>query len=81
MSIFSERMRETRKNKRLTQKNIADMLEIKQPSYVQWERGKRVPSIINATKIANILDVSLDYLVGRTSIAEVNRKGRRDKER
>ena len=48
-----------------TQSDVADMLGITYQSYQAYERGVSYPSIQNFLKLAEIFDVSLDYLVGK----------------
>ena len=40
MKVFSKRLKELRKEKKLTQKEIAEQIGIKQNSYSDWETGK-----------------------------------------
>lgn len=63
---FSERLKESRKQARLTQVEIAEVLGISQPAYASWERGTKKPTQENLVKIAQILNVSVDYLVGNS---------------
>lgn len=65
MSIFSERLKELRLEKGLTQIELANMLGISQKSYSHWETQKTEPSFENLVKLADLLDVSLDWLFGR----------------
>lgn len=65
MSTFSERLKDERKKAGLTQEQIAKELGITRPAYTQYETDKTQPSLETARKIADILKVSLDYLVGR----------------
>ena len=65
MSKFSERLKEERKKAKLTQEDIAKQLGITRSAYTLYETEKTQPSIETATKLADILKVSLDYLVGR----------------
>ena len=65
MKIFGARLREVRKIKKLTQKELAEQIGIKQNSYSDWETGKNEPSIENLVKLADLFDVSLDWLFGR----------------
>lgn len=62
MQKFSERLRSARKQKNLTQSQIAHMLSITNVSYSAYERGISIPSLDTACKLADMLDVSLDYL-------------------
>lgn len=63
---FSERLKELRKQAHLTQVELASKLGIVQSSYADWERGKKRPTQDNLVKIAQVLNVSVDYLVGNS---------------
>ena len=66
MAIFPDRLKEARKAKGITQKAMAEYLDMQETSYQHYEYGKREPNHENTIKIADILDVSVDYLLGRT---------------
>lgn len=63
---FSERLKDLRKQAELTQVDVAAKLGISQPAYASWERGLKKPTQENLVKIAQILNVSVDYLVGNS---------------
>lgn len=63
---FSERLKDLRKQAGLTQVDVAEKLGISQPAYASWERGVKKPTQENLVKIAQILSVSVDYLVGNS---------------
>lgn len=63
---FSERLKKLRKDTGLTQVEVANKLGISQPAYASWERGIKKPTQDNLVKIAQILNVSVDYLVGNS---------------
>lgn len=63
---FSERLKDLRKQAGLTQVDVAERLGISQPAYASWERGVKKPTQENLVKIAQILNVSVDYLVGNS---------------
>jgi putative transcriptional regulator len=63
---FSERLKDLRKQAGLTQVDVAEKLGISQPAYASWERGAKKPTQDNLVKIAQILNVSVDYLVGNS---------------
>ena len=63
---FAERLKELRKQAHLTQVELAKRLGIGQSSYADWERGKKKPTQDNLVKIAQVLNVSVDYLVGNS---------------
>ena len=63
---FAERLKILRKQEKLTQVQIAEKLEISQQAYAAWERGVKKPTQENLVKIAQVLNVSVDYLVGNS---------------
>ena len=63
---FSERLKKLRKQAQLTQVDVAERLGISQPAYASWEHGVKKPTQENLVKIAQILDVTVDYLVGNS---------------
>ena len=63
---FSERLKSLRLEAGLTQKEIATKFEISQPTYAQWENGRRKPSGETLQKFADFFDVSTDYLLGNS---------------
>lgn len=63
--FFSKRLNETRKSKHITAQFMADSLNIALRSYRMYESGDRSPSLEMLVKIADILDVSVDYLLCR----------------
>ena len=65
MEVFGKNLIELRKLNNMTQRQVAEKLGIAQPSYIRYENGKAEPSLENLVKIADIFDVSIDYLCGR----------------
>jgi transcriptional regulator with XRE-family HTH domain len=63
--MFSRRLNETRKAKGFTAQNMADQLGLTLRSYQFYEGGKRSPSFETLVKIADILDVPIDFLLCR----------------
>lgn len=64
--IFSElgpRLRKVRTEKRLTQKEVANAMQVRPNQYGKVENGKVVPSLKTLVKAAEALSVSLDELV------------------
>lgn len=57
------RLKTARKNRHLTQEQIAEMLNISQKHYSEAERGLVGLSIKHYVELSSILDVSLDYLL------------------
>ena len=67
---FSDRLKSLRKQAQLTQVDVAEKLGISQPAYASWERGIKKPTQEYLVKIAQILNVSVDYLVGNSDYTE-----------
>lgn len=65
---FAERLSEIRKKKGISQEVLANKLGTKGPAIGRYERGAAKPTIEVASKIARILGVSLDYLVGNSDL-------------
>ena len=64
MQIFSIRLRELRKEAGLSQKQVAEKLNMRQQSYAQYESNVSEPNLETLAKIARIFQVSTDYLIG-----------------
>lgn len=60
MTIFTERLKELRLKKGLTQTELGEKVGVKQNTFTNWEKGKREPSFENLIKLADLLEVSLD---------------------
>ena len=65
-NIFSERLLQCRKDVGLSQKALADILNISDAAVTMMEKSKRSPSFEVLCALADYFDVSLDYLVGRS---------------
>ena len=63
---IGEAIRKARKNKGVTQTELAKLSGIEQCSICLYERDIISPSMFRAICIADVLDVTLDELVGRT---------------
>ena len=68
MKVFQERLFALRKEFEYTQREAAQMLGISQPSYIRYENGTSQPNLQTLAKIADIFDVSVDYLLGREKL-------------
>jgi len=64
MSYFSEKLRQLRKERGITQTEFAKHFTIATGTIANWEVGKREPDFEMAKKIASFFDVSLDELFG-----------------
>lgn len=64
MVEFGERLRQLRKQKKLTQKQLAALIGVKNSIVSFYEVGDRIPSPEIIIKLATTLGVSADYLLG-----------------
>lgn len=69
---FNDRLKQRRKEKNLTQKEIAPLLGIKQNTYSDWETGKSEPNLENVVKLSKILGTTTDELLGQTIYSKVD---------
>lgn len=65
MNSFATNLQKLRKERFLTQKQMAEILEITPNAYQNYEYGKREPNLDVLIFIADFFEVSLDDLVGR----------------
>ena len=66
MNIERLKIARERKGKK-SQKEIADLLEVKQQQYSKYELGINSIPIEKLCKLADYYETSIDYLVGRTN--------------
>ena len=60
---YYKRLRELREDHDLTQKDVADYLQMKQPQYFRYESGSRdIPSEV-LISLAKLYKVSVDYIL------------------
>lgn len=60
---LSERIRNIRKSKGLTQEQVAERMDISGSAFGQIERNAERATFVTLTKIAAALEVSIDYLI------------------
>lgn len=58
------RLKEVRKSHGLTQREVAEQVGVNQNTYSYWENGKTRIDNLSLQKLAEIFDVSVDYLLG-----------------
>ena len=71
--IFNERLKMLRGEKGLTQERAAQEMEMPLRSYHRLEADGSKTHYDTLLKIADYYDVSVDWLMGRTDVREVNR--------
>lgn len=70
---FSERMRELRLARGMSQDAVGKIIGVKRYSVYSYEKGLNYPEVRGLIALADYFGVSIDYLVGRTDNPEVNR--------
>lgn len=70
--MFSEKLKELRKRKNLTQMQFAKAFGISNGTIAMWETGKRSPDIETITNLAAFFNVSVDYLLGNDTSSSKN---------
>lgn len=63
--MIGQRIRDLRKEKKMSQSELAKMLAVSQTTVTAWETGKAEPSSSAITSLADYFDVTTDYLLGR----------------
>lgn len=62
--LYTERLKQARKEKELTQKQLADRVYIHKNLISAYECGTIIPPFTTVIAIAKVLEVSLDWLAG-----------------
>lgn len=65
--IIGQHIREYRKTKSLSQRELAELLYVSDKTVSRWELGKGLPDIAELPHIAQMLGITIDELVGETS--------------
>ncbi|WP_437831461.1 helix-turn-helix domain-containing protein [Niallia taxi] len=66
MSLLGERIKYIRNKRKLSQKEMAKELGVSNVQLSRYETGERKPDPEMLSSIADFLDISTDYLLGRT---------------
>lgn len=73
MLNFSERLKELRKSKNLTQKQLAQFIGTSERGIQNYETGVRKPTFDILIILADYFNVSVDFLIGRTDCPDINK--------
>ncbi|UAC48588.1 helix-turn-helix transcriptional regulator [Bacillus aquiflavi] len=73
MDILAKRLKALRaeakaKDKRFTQEYVGKLIGVARTTYTAYENGTKEPSLETVNKLADIFNVTTDYLQGRTDI-------------
>lgn len=76
--MLGDRLRRIRRENKLTQQNIADVLGVDRTTYTVYESGLVTPSSSTLVKLSQIYNVTIGYLIG---VEENHPELRRDPEK
>ncbi len=65
--MFSHRLKELRRENKITQRDLAKFLEVDRTSITKWETTDVMPDGLMLSKIAKRFSVSIEYLIGTTN--------------
>ena len=63
---FSDRLKTLRQERKVSQKDLSDLIGVTPRAWRFYESGDREPNITNLIALADFFNVSIDYLVGRS---------------
>lgn len=69
--LLNEKIKLLRTKKDITQKQLAEILDIQPNSVQRLEYGTARPSLDTLIALADFFNVNLDYLVGRTNFPDM----------
>ena len=70
MSDFGSRLKDIRKNRSITQKDLAKNIQVAQSTIANYEKNVRFPGSEILRQISDELNISVDYLLGLTELGE-----------
>lgn len=72
MDTFPVRLRYIRKLRNMTQEMVAEKLNVSKAAVSGYESGKRFPDMGTLSKISDVLNCSVDYLLGKSDQPELD---------
>jgi repressor LexA len=63
---FGERIKRARNAKKLSQKALADLMNVARSTVSMWENEANIPDAVVLSRLANVLETTTDYLTGLT---------------
>lgn len=64
MTVFGQKLKELRKEKKMKQKELAQILNVRNTTVSAWEVGDNEPDLATLIRIAKFFNVTTDYLLG-----------------
>lgn len=63
-NILGNKIKSERLIRKMNQPQLAKKLNVTKQTVSNWENGYRIPDTMTLNKLANLFDVSIDYLLG-----------------
>mgnify|MGYP004509105897 CR=1 FL=1 len=67
----NDKLFELREYNNLTQKNVGEIIGVRQQTYAEWEKGKKIIPLKHLVTLAKYYNVSLDYLTGLSNKKDI----------
>ena len=77
---FNEKLQELRKNKGLTQEELAEALYVSRTAISKWESGRGYPSIDSLKEIAKYFSVTIDEILSSDEVLSIAEEDNKQKE-
>lgn len=78
---FNKKLQELRKQKGLTQEDLAEMLHVSRTAISKWESGRGYPNIDSLKAIATLFSVTIDELLSNTELLSIAQEDNKQKEK
>lgn len=75
---YGDRLRELRNKKGLSQKGLADKLNLNRSTYARYETSTTQPDYDTLKKLADFFDVTTDYILGNSNQPQLTEKDEKD---
>ena len=83
MALIGEKIKEARAKKKMTQQELADLLNISRSAISNWENGRNYPDLDTIVHLSDILEISLNKLLreDKIMVKEISEEQRKNSKR
>ena len=72
--MFNEKLKKLRKNKNITQEELAQKIFVTRTAVSKWESGRGYPSLDTLKILAEFYEISIDDLISNEEIIDISKK-------